>query len=165
MYSAQLRIHGALRDPQRRSFILQERLNGLSAAINALQLVHPAYAWIDAPLEETCSNMYPSKKARITVEEQCKLYFKIYLIFSTSFSFLNVTTFFCLVMSHPFSPFPAPGNGAQSQRQRSYLDVEKLENEFILTSAEYLLSLANVKWTFASKFDAKLTCLSLVSKF
>lgn len=89
LYSAQLRIHGALRDPQRRSFILQERLNGLSAAINALQLVHPAYAWIDAPLEETCSNMYPSKKARITVEEQCKLYFKIYLIFSKSFSFLN----------------------------------------------------------------------------
>ncbi|XP_009775332.1 nuclear pore complex protein NUP160 isoform X2 [Nicotiana sylvestris] len=113
LYSAQLRIHGAVRDPQRRSFILQERLNGLSAAINALQLVHPAYAWIDAPLEETCSNMYPSKKARITVEEQ------------------------------------SPGNGAQSQRQRSYLDVEKLENEFILTSTEYLLSLANVTWTFA----------------
>ncbi|KAM3290886.1 nuclear pore complex protein isoform X2 [Capsicum chacoense] len=112
LYSAQLRIHGAMRDPQRRSFILQERLNGLSAAINALQLVHPAYAWIDSPLEDT-SNMYPSKKARITMEEQ------------------------------------SPGNGAQSQRRRSYLDVEKLENEFILTSAEYLLSLANVTWTFA----------------
>lgn len=69
-----------MRDPQRRSFILQERLNGLSAAINALQLVHPAYAWIDSPLEETYSNMYPSKKARITMEEQCKYYFKIYLI-------------------------------------------------------------------------------------
>ncbi|XP_059313417.1 nuclear pore complex protein NUP160 [Lycium ferocissimum] len=113
LYSAQLRIHGAMRDPQRRSFILQERLNGLSAAINALQLVHPAYAWIDAPLDETCSNTYPSKKARITIEEQ------------------------------------SPGNGAESQRQRSYLDVEKLENEFILTSAEHLLSLANVAWTFA----------------
>ncbi|KAF3614407.1 hypothetical protein FXO38_35698 [Capsicum annuum] len=112
LYSAQLRIHGAMRDPQRRSFILQERLNGLSAAINALQLVHPAYAWIDSPLEDT-SNMYPSKKARITMEEQ------------------------------------SPGNGAQSQRRRSYLDVGKLENEFILTSAEYLLSLANVTWTFA----------------
>ncbi|KAK4378769.1 hypothetical protein RND71_000631 [Anisodus tanguticus] len=117
LYSAQLRIHGAMRDPQRRSFILQERLNGLSAAINALQLVHPAYAWIDVPLEETRSNMYPSKKPRITMEEQ------------------------------------SPGNGAQSQRQRSYLDVEKLENEFILTSAEYLLSLANVTWTFA-RIDA-----------
>ncbi|KAK4339814.1 hypothetical protein RND71_041276 [Anisodus tanguticus] len=117
LYSAQLRIHGAMRDPQRRSFILQERLNGLSAAINALQLVHPAYAWIDAPFEETCSNMYPNKKPRITMEEQ------------------------------------SPGNGAQSQRQRSYLDVEKLENEFILTSAEYLLSLANVTWNFA-RIDA-----------
>ncbi|KAJ8529690.1 hypothetical protein K7X08_036525 [Anisodus acutangulus] len=87
LYSAQLRIHGAMRDPQRRSFILQERLNGLSAAINALQLVHPAYAWIDAPLEETCSNKYPNKKPRITMEEQ------------------------------------SPGNDAQSQRQRSYLDT------------------------------------------
>ncbi|MCD9560935.1 hypothetical protein HAX54_019798 [Datura stramonium] len=113
LYSAQLRIHGSMKDPQRRSFILQERLNGLSAAINALQLVHPAYAWTDSPLEETYSNMYPSKKARITTEEQ------------------------------------SPGSGAHSQRQRSYLDVEKLENEFILTSAEYLLSLANVTWTFA----------------
>lgn len=27
--------------------MLQERLNGLSAAINALHLVNPAYAWID----------------------------------------------------------------------------------------------------------------------
>lgn len=65
-------------------------------------------------------------------------------------------------MSHLLPPFPAPGNGTQSQRQRSYLDVEKLENEFILTSAEYLLSLANVSWTFASKLDAM---SSLVSKF
>lgn len=65
-------------------------------------------------------------------------------------------------MSHLLPPFPAPGNGAQSHRQRSYLDVDKLENEFILTSAEYLLSLANVSWTFASKFDAM---SSLVSKF
>ncbi|CAN4110826.1 unnamed protein product [Withania somnifera] len=97
LYSAQLRIHVAM-SPQRRFFILQERLNGLSAAINALQLVHPAYAWIDSPLEETYSNMYPSKNARITMEEQY---------------------------------------------------VEKLENEFILTSAEYLLALANVTWTFA----------------
>ncbi|CAN4108263.1 unnamed protein product [Withania somnifera] len=112
LYSAQLRIHGAT-SHQRGSFILQERLNGLSAAINALQLVHPAYAWIDSPIEETYSNTYPSKKARITMEKQ------------------------------------SPGNGAISQRKRSYLDIEKLENEFILTSAEYLLSLADVAWTFA----------------
>ncbi|KAJ6426310.1 hypothetical protein OIU84_022009 [Salix udensis] len=36
----------------------------------------------------------------------------------------------------------------QAQRLQFYIDVEKLEKEFILTSAEYLLSLANVKWTF-----------------
>ncbi|GMP63528.1 hypothetical protein CsSME_00025171 [Camellia sinensis var. sinensis] len=40
------------------------------------------------------------------------------------------------------------GNGIQTQRLQSYVDVEKLENEFVLTSAEYMLSLANVKWTF-----------------
>lgn len=28
------------------------------------------------------------------------------------------------------------------------MDIEKLENEFVLTSAEYLLSLLNIKWTF-----------------
>lgn len=42
----------------------------------------------------------------------------------------------------------APGNDAQLQKPHNYVDVEKLENEFVLTEAEYLLSLANVKWTF-----------------
>lgn len=72
MYSALLRTEASLKDHQRRSFFLQERLNGLSAAINALHLVHPAYAWIDPLLEERSlqKETYPSKKARITVQEQ-----------------------------------------------------------------------------------------------
>lgn len=72
LYSARLRTDAAVKDYQHRSSMLQERLNGLSAAINALHLVHPAYAWID-PIPDQSSlhrENYPSKKARITVEEQ-----------------------------------------------------------------------------------------------
>lgn len=74
LYSALLRTEAALKDHQRRSLILQERLNGLSAAINALHLVHPAYAWIDPSLEgvSLLKEHYPSKKARLTVHEQGK---------------------------------------------------------------------------------------------
>lgn len=75
LYSCQLRTEVATKDHQNKSLVLQERLNGLSAAINALQLVHPSYAWIDSlPAESPFSkDDYPSKKARITVQEQCKL--------------------------------------------------------------------------------------------
>lgn len=45
----------------------------------------------------------------------------------------------------------AASNDVQPQRSQSYVDIEKLENEFVLTSAEYLLSLASVKWTFTGK--------------
>ncbi|GMY33051.1 nuclear pore complex protein NUP160 isoform X1 [Fagus crenata] len=113
LYSARLRTEAALKDHQYTALVLQERLNGLSAAINVLHLVHPAYAWID-PLPEGNSlhnEHYPRKKAR-TVEEQ------------------------------------TVSNDVQPQRGQSYIDIEKLENEFVLTSAEYFLSLANVKWTF-----------------
>ncbi|XP_017229285.1 nuclear pore complex protein NUP160 isoform X1 [Daucus carota subsp. sativus] len=109
MYSARLRTEAAVKDYQHRSLMLQERLNGLSAAINALHLVNPAYAWID-PIPDQSSlhrESYPSKKARISGEEET----------------------------------------AGDQRLQPYIDIEFLENEFVLASAEYLLSLANVKWT------------------
>ncbi|KAK4476783.1 hypothetical protein RD792_015943 [Penstemon davidsonii] len=114
LHSVRLRAEAAVKDHQIKSLTLQERLNGLSAAINALQLVHPAYAWIDAPVEDTSidKEKYPRKKPRMIMQEQ--------------------------------SP-----NDVLPQKLQSYLDVEKLENEFVLTSAEYLLSLVNVKWTFA----------------
>ncbi|XP_059445417.1 nuclear pore complex protein NUP160 isoform X2 [Corylus avellana] len=112
LYSARLRTEAALKDYLHTSLVLQERLNGLSAAINALYLVHPVYAWIDPLLEGNSlhNEHYPRKKAR-TMEEQTS-------------------------------------NDVQPQRSQSYVDIEKLENEFVLTSAEYLLSLASVKWTF-----------------
>ncbi|KAI3448399.1 hypothetical protein Pfo_005064 [Paulownia fortunei] len=114
LYSVRLRAEAMVKDHQLRSLTLQERLNGLAAAINALQLVHPSYAWIDAPVDETSLDKenYPNKKARITKQEQ------------------------------------SPPDDALPQKLPSYLDVEKLEKEFVLTSAEYLLSLANIKWSF-----------------
>lgn len=114
LYSARLRSEMNLKDYQHRSLALQEMLNGLSAAINALQLVHPAYAWIDPLLEGSrlYNEHYPSKKAKKAVDEQ------------------------------------SAGNVVEPRRLQTFVDVEKLESEFVLTSAEYLLSMANVKWTF-----------------
>ena len=52
-----------------------------------------------------------------------------------------------------FSNFAAAAdNDVEPQRWQSCIDIEKLENEFVLTSAEYMLSLVNVKWTFSGKY-------------
>lgn len=113
-YSARLRTEVDLKDHQRMSLVLQERLNGLSAAINALHLIQSEHAWIN-PLfggNSVHNESYPSKKAKKLVKEHLT------------------------------------GSDVQAQRLQFYIDVEKLEKEFVLTSAEYLLSLANVKWTF-----------------
>lgn len=40
------------------------------------------------------------------------------------------------------------GSDIQPQCLQSYIDIDKLEKEYVLTSAEYLLSTRNVKWTF-----------------
>ncbi|XP_022928856.1 nuclear pore complex protein NUP160 [Cucurbita moschata] len=114
LYSARLRMEGTLGDNQLSSSLLLERLNGLSAAINALHLVHPNFAWIEPPVERDAiqSKHYPSKKAKRTVDEQ----------------FARDDT--------------------KPQKRNSYIDMKQLENEFVLTSSEYLLSLANIKWPF-----------------
>lgn len=71
-YTARLRTETSLRDNQRSFLSLQERLNGLSAAINALHLVRLAHAWIEPPPEDISfeHEPYPSKKARKAVELQ-----------------------------------------------------------------------------------------------
>lgn len=71
LYSARLRNEAVLKDYLNTSLVLQERLNGLSAAINVLHLVHPAYAWIDPLLEGNSfqNEHFPRKKPR-TMEEQ-----------------------------------------------------------------------------------------------
>ncbi|XP_030553691.1 nuclear pore complex protein NUP160 isoform X1 [Rhodamnia argentea] len=113
-YTARLRTETSLRDNQQSFLSLQERLNGLSAAINALHLVRPAHAWIEPPPEDISlqHEPYPSKKPRKAVESQ------------------------------------AAAKSIQPQYY-SYLDIEKLEREFVMTSAEYLLSLSNVKWSYS----------------
>jgi len=73
-YSARLRTEVDLKDHQRMSLVLQERLNGLSAAINALHLIQSEHAWIN-PLfggNSVHNESYPSKKAKKLVKEHCK---------------------------------------------------------------------------------------------
>ncbi|KAL4564311.1 hypothetical protein LXL04_028371 [Taraxacum kok-saghyz] len=114
LHSVQLKNEATIKDCQLRSLTLQERLNCLSATINALHLVHPSCAWINPSLQGKSiqKESYPSKKARITLQDQ------------------------------------EANDNLPSQKTDSCMDIEKLENEFVLTSAEYLLSLANVKWSF-----------------
>ncbi|GAB4847402.1 hypothetical protein Ancab_026460 [Ancistrocladus abbreviatus] len=126
LYSAELRNEVALRNYQNPSLAFQERLNGISAAINALHLVHPTYAWIDLQIggNHLHNESHPSKKARM-VEDQ------------------------------------SGNHSVQPERQQSFVDIQKLEDEFVLTSAEYLLSLANMKWmrTGNEKFPSDLVDL------
>lgn len=53
----------------------------------------------------------------------------------------------------------------QTQRLPSCLDIEKLEDEFVLASAEYLLSLANVKWKSSGIEKPHLVDLLVQSNF
>lgn len=63
-----------MKEHQQLPLALQEILNGLSAAINALHLVNPAYAWIDPQFDgqSRMDEHYPNKKARMSFEESCK---------------------------------------------------------------------------------------------
>ncbi|XP_054791802.1 nuclear pore complex protein NUP160-like isoform X2 [Prosopis cineraria] len=121
LYSARLKTEVALKDYHGSSLILQERLNAISAAINALHLVHPAHAWIDPPADGSSlmSEQYPSKKARRTVDVDL-----------------------------------SAENDTECQSWQSSVDLEKLDHEFVLTSAEYMLSLVNVKWIYTGKEGA-----------
>ncbi|KAF6139257.1 hypothetical protein GIB67_021467 [Kingdonia uniflora] len=113
-YSARLRNEVVLEEKQHLSRALQERLNGLSAAINALNLVHPAYAWIDPQLDEHCPNKMAPK-----IGEENSL----------------------------------PSTGVQCRRPQFCIDIEMLENEFVLTTAQYSLSLINIKMKLLGNQD------------
>ncbi|GKA89298.1 nuclear pore complex protein NUP160 isoform X2 [Tanacetum coccineum] len=91
LYSTRLKSETAERDPEFRLFALQERLNCLSATINALHLTN--CAWIN--------------------------------------------------ISHPDA-----NDDTSTQKPDSCMDIEKLENEFLLTSAEHFLSKEKIEWTF-----------------
>ncbi|KAG9439278.1 hypothetical protein H6P81_019443 [Aristolochia fimbriata] len=108
-YSVRLIKEATLKEHQL-SRVLHERINGLSAAINALNLVHPAYAWIDE--NSACPDQHsPNKKAR-TSEMTC-------------------------------------GDNSELGKVQGCIDLQQLENEYMLTSAHYLLVLSNVKPVFA----------------
>ncbi|XP_057530266.1 nuclear pore complex protein NUP160 isoform X4 [Amaranthus tricolor] len=112
LHSVRLKNEMALRNYQNVALFFQERLNGISAAINCLHLVHPMHAWIDSQMtgNQLQSASHPNKKARVEEEQSGKV-------------------------------------NAQAQRPDLYIGIDTLEDEFVLTSAEYLLSLANLRWT------------------
>lgn len=111
LYSTLLKCEMSMRGYQNTSLALQERLDGISAAINCLHLVHPMYAWIDVQMggSHLPNASHPSKKARTLEEKSGRI-------------------------------------DSQAWGQESYIVIKKLEDEFVLTSAEYLLYLANVRW-------------------
>ncbi|KAK9093640.1 hypothetical protein Scep_025109 [Stephania cephalantha] len=117
-YSVRLRGELVSKEQHRISLILQERLNGLSAAINALNLVHAAYAWIDPQFDNNIwqDGHYPNKKARKDGEEK-----------------LPSTT------------------ELKYWRANYFIDVDALEKEFVVTSAEYSLSIANNNFKVTEK--------------
>ncbi|XP_040373966.1 nuclear pore complex protein NUP160 isoform X2 [Rosa chinensis] len=127
LYSARLRTEASLKGYQQLWRVLKEILNGLSAAINALHLVHPAYAWIDPLLVRSAlhNEQYPGREIRITIEDQ-------------------------------------PNNDVHPRSWKSFMDIQKIENEFVLTSAEHLLSLAHVKWTNTGTQTAPLELADLL---
>lgn len=115
-YSVRLRKEVASDENRQLSSALQEIVLGLSTAINALQLVDHAYAWID-PQDENCyanDQGSPNKKARNALAE-----------------------------------IPVVSVSPQSWRVHCYVDVEMLEKENVLTSAQYLLTLVNDKFKFS----------------
>lgn len=71
-YSNRLKGEMSSKDHQFRSLMLLERLNALSATINALHLVDPAYAWIDSEQSSSYADHLPSKRARIHDHKLCK---------------------------------------------------------------------------------------------
>ncbi|KAI4375511.1 hypothetical protein MLD38_013371 [Melastoma candidum] len=113
-YTVRLRAEAAMKHSQQLSYFFQERLNGLSATINALHLVDPEHAWF-VPLTKFQSEHYPTKKAKLAIEQ---------------------TAADCI-----------------SQTFDGFLDIDKLESEFVLTSCEHLLFLASRKCSFSGALD------------
>ncbi|XP_008801415.2 nuclear pore complex protein NUP160 [Phoenix dactylifera] len=116
-YSVRLKKEATLDGRHLLSSALQERLQALAAAINALQLVDHAYAWIDSQYGDnfTHDQGSPNKKPR------------------------NVLT------ANSASVDGAP----QSWGLQYCVDIEMLEKEHVLTSAQYLLALVNDKFKFS----------------
>eukprot|EP01018_Ginkgo_biloba_P012785 Gb_36285 [translate_table: standard] len=111
-YTVRMREEGILKVHLQLSYTLQERLQGLTAAINALHLVDPAYAWVDSHQDTSfvSDHLSPSKRARTFTDEN------------------SVVT-----------------AGKETRKQYQAVDIQQLENEYVLALAQLQLSLANVK--------------------
>lgn len=72
-YSVRLKKEANSNGNHQDSSVLQERLHALSAAINALQQVDHAYAWIESQYGNDLSNYQgsPNKKPRNVSAENC----------------------------------------------------------------------------------------------
>ncbi|XP_020582574.1 nuclear pore complex protein NUP160 [Phalaenopsis equestris] len=115
-YSVRLKNEVITDDTGKFSTALQERLEGLSAAINALQLVDHASAWIDSKYVDSFSTGQGlrHKRARNVLAEKSA--------FSDEF---------------------------ESERLQYNVDIKMLEKEYVLTSAQYLLSHVKDKINFS----------------
>lgn len=81
-YFVRLNREGTAGGSHQLPHVLQERLHALSAAINALQLVDPSFAWLDSVCEAD-DQISPSKRPRNLLMENCMLCqtFNSFLIF------------------------------------------------------------------------------------
>lgn len=106
-YSIRLRNEVNIDDTGKFSTALQERLEGLSAAINALKLVDNSSAWIECKYEDDFSTSHglPHKRARNVLEAKF-----------------------------------VPNDDFKYEMLQYNVDVEMLEKEYLLTSAQDLMS-------------------------
>ncbi|KAM0939366.1 hypothetical protein DsansV1_C21g0169861 [Dioscorea sansibarensis] len=116
-YSVRLKREATLNENRQLSSALQDRLHSLSTAINALQLVDPAYAWIDFQPEDFLEDQDSSNKRirKVLAEDS----------------------------AHTAGPY--------SWRQQCCVDIEMLEREYILTSAQYMITLVTDKFKCAGQ--------------
>ncbi|WOL19781.1 hypothetical protein Cni_G28583 [Canna indica] len=117
-YSLRLKKEASLDGNNQYSSLLQERLHALSSAINSLQQVDRAYAWIESQYGTDLSNYHglPNKRPRTGLTE-----------------------------------IPATGVSTESSVKNCSVDIEMIEKEYMITSAQHMLSLVNNKLKFSGK--------------
>ncbi|WZZ08558.1 hypothetical protein YC2023_094479 [Brassica napus] len=106
-FSARLRIEAASTDYKHMSLVLQERLNALSASVNALSL----------------------------------------LFILGMFGLIHYLKNRCVIQGKRLNE----QKNNNPKRDQSCIDLDKLQNEFVFTTTEYMLSLKNSRWAYSGK--------------
>lgn len=145
-YSVRLKKEANLNGNHQDSSVLQERLHALSAAINALQQVDHAYAWIESQYGNDLSNYQgsPNKKPRNVSAENCNFCSVISSSISLSTSLWKWHEGWCEASFLSVAGGLAPESSAINYS----IDIDMLEKEYIITSAHHMLSLVNNKMKF-----------------